>query len=203
MLELDHLAVAAETLDEGRAYVEDALGVSLQPGGKHAHFGTHNLLLGLADGLYLEVIAVDPEAQVPPYPRWFDLDRFTGAPRISNWICRTADLAAAAGHHQGAGDAVALSRGDLRWQMAVPADGILPHDGAFPALIEWAGDAHPAQRLAVSGCRLERLTICHPEAARLQSALMTDLADDRVAFETGAREFRAEFMTPSGSRILT
>ncbi|MEL6648491.1 MAG: VOC family protein, partial [Pseudomonadota bacterium] len=45
MLELDHLAIAAETLEDGREAVEAALGVSLQPGGQHAHFGTHNLLL--------------------------------------------------------------------------------------------------------------------------------------------------------------
>ena len=76
MLELDHLAVSGETLEAGRAHVEDALGVTLQPGGQHRHFGTHNLLLGLEDGLYLEVITVDPSAPDPDYPRWFDLDRF-------------------------------------------------------------------------------------------------------------------------------
>ena len=203
MLELDHLAVAAETLEEGRAYVEDALGVALLPGGKHAHFSTHNLLLELADGLYLEVISTDPEAPMPGYPRWFDLDRFTGDPRISNWICRTNDLVAAVARHRGAGDPVALSRGDLRWQMAVPADGILPHDGAFPALIEWAGSAHPAQRLDASGCRLMRLTIRHPEAEQLRAALATDLADDRVVIEKGEAAFSAEFTTPAGRRVLT
>ena len=30
MLELDHLAISAETLEEGRAYAEAALGVRLQ-----------------------------------------------------------------------------------------------------------------------------------------------------------------------------
>jgi len=33
MLELDHLAVVARDLDEGRATVEEALGVALQLGG--------------------------------------------------------------------------------------------------------------------------------------------------------------------------
>ena len=55
-------------------------------------FGTHNLLLGLDDGLYLEVISIDPGAPQPAFPRWFDLDRFSGVPRISNWICRTDAL---------------------------------------------------------------------------------------------------------------
>jgi len=40
------------------------LGVPFQPGGRHDVFGTHNALLGLADGLYIEAIAIaiDPDA---------------------------------------------------------------------------------------------------------------------------------------------
>jgi hypothetical protein len=94
-MRLDHLAVAAENLGEGRALVEEALGLALQPGGQHAHFGTHNLLMGLADGLYLEVIAVDPEAPAPGYPRWFDLDRFHGAPRLADLGARLTRLVVA------------------------------------------------------------------------------------------------------------
>ncbi|MBA85319.1 VOC family protein [Thalassobius sp. S69A] len=94
MLELDHLAVAARTLDEGRAYVERALGLRVQPGGRHGRYGTHNLLAGLEDGLYLEVIAIDPQAVRPRDPRWFRLDEFSGAPCLHNWICRTGDMAA-------------------------------------------------------------------------------------------------------------
>ena len=42
---------------------ESGLGVSLQQGGEHAVFHTHNRLLGLEDGLYLEAIAVNPERE--------------------------------------------------------------------------------------------------------------------------------------------
>ncbi|WP_306115521.1 MULTISPECIES: VOC family protein [unclassified Roseovarius] len=202
MLELDHLAISAETLEEGRAYAEAALGVRLQPGGQHPHFGTHNVLLGLEDGLYLEVIAIDPTAPKPPYPRWFDLDRFAGTPRITNWICRANNLTAAVASYPGAGRPVALERGDLRWQMAVPDTGILPYDGMFPPLIEWSGTAHPAQRLTASGCRLTRLMIRHPRAADLQSEISAELADDRIAFEQGPCGFNAEFATPAGPRVL-
>ncbi|HCV79405.1 VOC family protein, partial [Pseudomonas oryzihabitans] len=51
---LDHLVIVAPTLAAGARYVEERLGVALQPGGQHARMGTHNLLLGLGDG-YLEV----------------------------------------------------------------------------------------------------------------------------------------------------
>lgn len=200
-MRLDHLAVAAETLDEGRAMVEAALGLPLQPGGRHAHFGTHNLLMGLEGGLYLEVIAVDPEAPAPGCPRWFDLDRFNGAPRLSNWICAVDDLEAAMARHRQAGAAVDLARGDLRWRMAVPGDGVLPFDNRFPALIEWQAGGHPSARLAASGARLERLVLTHPEAGALRAEL-SDLSDPRVVFEPGAPGLRAEIATPRGARVL-
>lgn len=199
-MELDHLAVAGESLEAAAAYVEEALGVPLQDGGRHAMFGTHNRLLGLADGLYLEAIAVDPAAVPQRRPRWFDLDRFGGAPRISNWICRCADLDAALQNlPEGAGQPLALARGDLRWLMAVPESGVLPFQNMFPALIEWQG-AHPAPRLEQRGCGLKYLAIAHPEALELRS--MLDTHDPRVVFETGPAGFEARFDTPHGARVL-
>lgn len=72
MLTLDHIAMVGETLEEAAHAVETALGVAMQTGGQHARFATHNRLLGLADGLYLEAIAIDPGAPQPACPRWFD-----------------------------------------------------------------------------------------------------------------------------------
>ncbi|NDV63644.1 VOC family protein, partial [Puniceicoccales bacterium CK1056] len=68
-------AIAGETLAEAQKHVEQNLGVALQPGGTHDVFATHNALLGLEDGLYLEAIATNPDAAQPQRPRWFDLDR--------------------------------------------------------------------------------------------------------------------------------
>ena len=93
VLRLDHIAVACESLEEGRAWVEERLGKPLQPGGKHARFSTHNLLLGLEGGIYVELIAIDPDAPDPGRRRWFDLDDFSGAPKLTNWICATENLA--------------------------------------------------------------------------------------------------------------
>lgn len=202
MLELDHLAVVAGTLEEGRERVEAALGVKLQPGGRHEHFGTHNMLLGLEDGLYLEVIAVDPKAPGPDYPRWFDLDRFSGPPRLGNWICRTRDLATAIRHFPKAGVSVPLSRGDLRWQMAVPGNGVLPYDNMFPALIEWQGADHPTERLAPSGCWLNQLVVSHPEADVLKQKLDAVLPEQRIVFQAGDAGLMAEIETPMGPRVL-
>lgn len=201
-LELDHLALSAAKLAEGVAMVEALLGVALAPGGGHPHMGTHNRLLGLGPGLYIEVIAVDPAAPDPAWPRWFDLDRFAGPPRLTNWICRTGDLdGALALTPPGMGTPVALARGDYRWRMAVPPTGVLPFDDAHPALIEWQGTAHPAGTLPDSHCRLRRLVVVHPQGAALRRDL-AGLTDARVVIETGPKALIAELDTPNGPRRL-
>ncbi len=202
-LVLDHLAVCASDLGAGIAHVEAVLGVPMQPGGKHPHMGTHNALLGLGD-VYLEVIAPDPAAAPPLDPRWFDLDHFTGPPRLTNWVARCDDLDAAAKEApSGIGTSLALSRGELRWEMAVPGDGRLPFGGAYPALIRWQGALHPSNLLADSGCRLLRLEITHPDAEALRAALADQLQDDRITIISGQHiGFAAEISTPFGNRTL-
>lgn len=206
-MDLDHLAVVAATLAEASEAIESALGVALQPGGKHPLFGTHNQLLGLADGLYLEAIAIDPDAPSAPgapdsdRARWFDLDAFAGPARLGNWICRTSDLAVTlAALPQETGVPVDLSRGDLRWRMAVPDTGRLPYDNMFPALIQWHGPLHPAAMLIPSGCRLRRLVVAHPRAQELRA--LVPMEDPRVVYQTGPAALMAEFDTAHGRRVL-
>lgn len=199
----DHIAVAASTLAEGVDFVESALGVRLAGGGQHPHMATHNRLLGLGD-LYLEVISSDPSAARPAWPRWFDLDNFSGAPRLTNWVAEADDLdAALASAPAGTGVPVDLQRGNYRWRMAVPADGKLPFDGAFPALIQWQGDLHPAQSLPEADVRLLQLEIIHPKAEALRQALERLLADPRVVISQGAEKaMSASFATPHGTRRI-
>ena len=202
-LTLDHLVVAAETLAEGVAYVESILGVAMEPGGEHPAMGTHNQLLSLG-AIYLEVIAINPETQPPNRPRWFGLDTFKGAPRLSHWVARTTDIAAAlALAPPGTGAPTALSRGDLRWTMAVPETVILPFDNAFPALIEWHGQDHPASRLPDSGCRLASLKVGAKDAQALRADLQRfggNLADYVSA---SATPFQTIINTPTGPKTLT
>ena len=204
MIALDHLAVAGETLEATRAHVEDALGVAMGPGGEHALMGTWNRLLSLGPEIYLEAITVNPDAPDPGRARWFDLDRFRGAPRLANWIARTDDLAAAMrAAPPGMGEPVRLTRGVYDWTIAVPEDGILPFDGAAPALIEWHGEAHPAAALADVGCRLLRLEIAHPRAMELMRAFPALLQVPLLRLGPGpVCEMRAEIMTPHGLRYL-
>ena len=71
---LDHIVVAAATLERGEDYVEARLGARPRRGGRHVAMGTHNSLLKLGDRVYLEVIAIDPEGTTPARPGWFGLD---------------------------------------------------------------------------------------------------------------------------------
>ena len=172
---LDHLVIAATDLASGRAWLEDLTGLKMQPGGEHAYFGTHNALLGLGVS-YLEVIAVNPAAPAPAYPRWFGLDegemqqRLLTGPALVHWVVTVPDLQSALSiSPEDHGEALALSRGNNRWQLSVPRTGPLPMDGALPSLIEWES-VSPAINLRGAAV-LERLTLTTPDPARLSAAL--------------------------------
>ncbi|MBV7408927.1 MULTISPECIES: VOC family protein [Roseobacteraceae] len=199
----DHLVVGATMLEAARTHVEEALGVKMQPGGSHAVFQTHNALMGLEDGIYLEAIAPNPEVSPPKRPRWYDLDRFEGQARLSNWACSVSDMDRALNNMpSGAGTPVAVRRGDLAWRMAVSEEGTTPFDNLWPALIEWPAGVHPATQLEPTGIRLRRLTLSHPDGDALAAALAPHLSDDRVSVEVGAVGMCAEFDTPHGPRVL-
>lgn len=201
---LDHLAIAARTLEEGCAFVEALLGVPLEPGGQHPLMGTHNRLLSLGPEAYLEVIAIDPDAPKPPHARWFALDGFAGTPALRAWVVQVDDLATALIRApQGTGPATDLARGDLRWRMAIPVDGQLPFKGLSPALISWIGAAHPAQRLPDRGVRLQSLTLSHPDPDAVRAAIRPLCGDARVHVATGPNaRMSARFDTPNGPRTM-
>ncbi len=200
---LDHLVVGAQTLADAQAHIEGTLGVSMQSGGQHAVFHTHNALLGLEDGLYLEAIAPDPARPAPLRPRWYDLDRFEGSARLSNWAAAVQDMdAELLDMPAGCGAPVDVERGTLSWRMAVSDAGTTPFDNLWPALIEWPANVHPAASLKPSGLRLRRMTLRHPDGAELSAALAMHISDDRLRIETGEIGMHAEFTGPQGTCTL-
>lgn len=204
-LSFDHLVVTARTLDEGTSYVEAVLGTKLSKGGKHVKMGTHNRLLSLGDNAYLEVIAIDPDAPKPAQRRWFNLDTFSGAPRLMNWVCNTDDIEAALeAAPSGTGTPLALMRGDLKWQMAVPEFGRLPFDDAMPALIEWHSDTRPPQMLDDVGFRMTRLDVFHPNADDLIAGFpaLNALHGFVSVLPGPEKRLIATISTPAGDRVL-
>ncbi len=98
---LDHLVVAAQTLEEGVAWCEVTLSIAPGPGGRHPLMGTHNLLFSTASAAfpkaYLEIIAIDPAACAPGRARWFGLDTAAlhATPRLLHFVVATPDIRAA------------------------------------------------------------------------------------------------------------
>jgi hypothetical protein len=205
---IDHITVTAPTLQAGAAFVERALGVAMRPGGAHPRMGTHNLLLRLGEAMFLEVIAIDPDAAAPARPRWFALDAREPQPRLSNWVARVAGIRALAGAlPEALGDVEPMTRGALDWLITIPRDGSLPLGGAAPALIEWNAAEHPAARMPPSGCTLAGLELHHPQPERVQALLAAiglrgGEQDARLHVVEGATRLVAHIDTPDGLRTL-
>jgi len=221
--QIDHLVVAARTLDEGVAWCEATLGVVPGPGGEHPLFGTHNRLLRLscaqATSAYLEIIAVNPLAtptRPAPLKRWFDLDDAAlqtwlaqQGPQLVHWVASVPVIDAATrqlsalGIERGLviGASRPTAAGLLQWRITVRDDGQRLFDGALPTLIQW-GDTHPADTMPDSGLTLQNLTLSHPEAPRLQQAL-TSIGLDPLAVAPGPASLTAWIDAPLGPRTLT
>jgi hypothetical protein len=205
----DHVVVAARSLEEGADWCAATLGVRPVEGGRHAGLGTHNRLLGLGDGayrrMYLEIIALDPEAPPPARARWFDLDSprlaaaLASGPRLVHWVarCNRIDRAIAllrgAGHDPG--EAMAAERmtahGLLRWRITLRDDGARPAAGAVPLLIEW-GDVHACDRLPPSEVSVARIAI-----GGVDAGLAAQLGVAAAA-AAGAASLSVSFDTPRG-----
>jgi len=205
LAEPDHLVYAATTLAQGIDYFAELTGIVARPGGKHAGMGTHNALVRIGERLYLEIIAIDPDAPAPGRRRWFDLDDgdlradILGRPKLVHWVARTRDLdQAVAQCGYDAGPALPFTRGDYRWRITVPDDGRRPGRGVLPTLIEW-GSAHPAIALPDSGATLEQLAATHPDPNPIRRSLeRLGLADQmHVTFDRVLR-IAAMIRTPRG-----
>jgi hypothetical protein len=206
---IDHLVITAPSLANGVEYVLRELGVMLEPGGEHPRMGTHNCLLKLGDTIFLEVIAVNPDAPRPGRPRWFQLDELAAdcLPRLTTWLAQTSDIhAAAAASPVDAGEIEPMTRGQLNWLISIAADGRLPLQGIAPSFIEWQTANHPAGRLQDLGCSLIRLEAFHAEAKlvnRMLECVGFQGAFSAMPLAAGQQPYLvAHIQTPAGPRQL-
>ncbi|MEP6997681.1 MAG: VOC family protein [Betaproteobacteria bacterium] len=193
---LDHLVVAADTLEQGEDHLASLLGVRPRRGGRHRAMGTHNSLLKLGERCYLELIAIDPDAASPARPRWFDLDRpamralLAQRPRLIHWVARTDDIEAARLTCPiDPGPVHAMSRGDFGWRITIPDDGSRPGAGVLPTLIQWDDARHPADDMPDAGVLVAALAAAHPEPGSMRAVLAALALSDtlKVTFDAAPR----------------
>jgi hypothetical protein len=224
--QIDHLVVAAATLEQGVQWCEATLGITPAPGGEHEKYGTHNRLFKIASPThplaYLEIIAINPEAAIAKrsqVARWFDLDDATlrkaigQEPRFITFVASTDDVNAARHvlrtHGIERGQIVHASRksgkGTLNWQITVREDGERLFNGTLPTLIQWGKPdvaeplrLHPRNSLPRSGVTLQSLTVSHPSAAKLQVAYEA-MGLSGIAIESGPANLVATLKTPKGT----
>jgi hypothetical protein len=202
--EIDHLVIACADLAQGAAWLAQRLGVEPHGGGRHATMGTHNRLLKIGPRVYLELIAIDPDAPAPGRPRWFDLDRAdlqaraAEAPFLLTWVARTDDIVEAVMRVPSLGEVHALSRDRFEWRITIPEDGSLSFAGVLPTVIQWDSDAHPAEHLPDSGCELTQLALSHPVATSVIPMFRALRISGPVELKPGPRELSALIRTPGG-----
>ncbi len=159
VMRLDHVSYAAgpEGLGACLQSLGARLGAGFIDGGIHPSFGTRNFVLPLADGCYLEIVAVldHPAVDRAPFGRAVR-DRSEDGGGWLAWVIGVDDIApvearldrtAAAGHRRRP-DGV-----DLRWSQIGVND--VAEDAQLPFFVQWHSD--PADHPAAGGSRV-RLT---------------------------------------------
>jgi hypothetical protein len=211
---VDHLVVAADSLEQGVQWCENTLGVTPGPGGQHPLMGTHNRVLRIAapqyPRAYLEIIAIDPAAPPPGRRRWFDLDdvvlkqKLRQQPRLVHFVASSNDAQAAlqALERNGIdrGELVAAERatpnGVLSWRISIRSDGQRLFYGGLPTLIQW-NSAHASDAMPDIGLALRSLHACYPRPADLDAAYAA-IGLTGVAVEQGMPNVKAVLATPNG-----
>ena len=173
---VDHLVLAAPDLATGVSHVEDLLCARAIPGGRHPRWGTHNAIVSLGPGIYLEIIAPDPERIRSESVTLFGVDRIR-TPQLVTWAAKARDLESRHARAKQAGFALGSildgerERPDgsrLSWRLTDPAR--LIADGIVPFLIDWRNSEHPADRNPPAG-RLQELRAEHPDPTTVQRIL--------------------------------
>lgn len=213
MNKIDHIVIAANSLEQGVETIRTELGVEIPKGGVHTTMATHNHLMQLGNETYLELIAINPEGDVPAHPRWFGLDeammreRLRHQPALITWVMNTPDIQRV---KQAAtfdiGEPTELRRNNLRWQIALTDDGRLLGNGLLPYVIQWHSQPHPSNGMADLGCRLLSLEIYHNRIDWIMAKLTSIGAENLVklhAVDDSQTPFlQANIETPAGLKTL-
>jgi hypothetical protein len=203
---LDHLVYATPDVDASIDDLEKRWGVRAAMGGKHPG-GTHNALLALGDGGYLEIIGPDPEQTITPgQPMAFGIDRLK-EPRLVTWAIKAPGIAERVararrgGYDPGDPQPLSRKRPDgllLEWRLTRAP--VQRGDGLVPFLIDWGDTPHPAESTP-GGCVFASLRAEHPDPGTVR-ALMRAVGEELDVRSGPAPALIATIHTPNGRMEL-
>lgn len=180
-LALDHLVVAGPELTELAALLQRATGVDAEAGGRHLGHGTHNRLVGLGPGCYLELLAPDPAGEPGPF---LELTGIPARPAAHTLCARTALGAEGLARRAEAlglqARRLPMTRrladgGELAWELIfLRGHG---YGALMPFFIDWCGAVHPSLRLKPA-LELRAIACEHPDAEGLGALLLELTRDD-------------------------
>lgn len=144
-LEIDHVIVCVQDLEEAAATLWKQVGLASVPGGSHPGHGTANRIVPLRSA-YLELLAVvnETEAEGSLFGRWAANHAQRSPFHADGVVLRTGDMEGVVRDRGLTPVAMSRFRPDgveLRWRLAGVDEMVGPE--ALPALIQW--DVEPAQ----------------------------------------------------------
>ncbi len=173
---LDHLVYGVRDLISAMDDLEHRIGVRPAIGGKHTGRGTHNALLSLGSGAYLELLAIDPDQERPSGSETIELLE-SQSPSLMSWAIRTTDIdglverSRAAGYDPGRIQTMRRARPDgviLEWRLT--SDPPAWPGALVPFVIDWASSPHPSES-SPGGARVHHLRAEHPHPDAVTPAL--------------------------------
>jgi hypothetical protein len=173
--QVDHILLGIDDLERGMEQFEKLTGVRPVAGGKHPR-GTHNALVSLGDGTYVEILALQPG--ITPPKEYGGLQQLHALTPIG-WAVSSKDVTGlrnrltSAGMkvtEPGAGSRTTPAGGTLSWQTFGLAEGF----AEAPFFIVWSPQSPHPSTTSPTGCRLQQWRIAGPHSKnleRLRSAL--------------------------------
>ncbi len=205
-VDIDHLLLAITDLDSGMEQFESLTGIQPVFGGVHPHIGTHNALVSLGEGRYLEIIAPqDPSKSIQGPFGGFDKRESLS---VFGWSICANELeslqTSLENHHIKHSGSVPGSRATPDGQLLKWSTTFILTESAFginPFFIRWENhELHPS-RATPGGCTLQDFTVGRQSGEPLDRLLRELKFDQEPNYQQGAitgRLLRFGLRTPKG-----
>ena len=197
--QIDHILLGIDDLDRGMKAFEQSTGLKPVYGGKHPG-GTHNALVSLGDGTYLEILALQKGVT--------DAGEFAGLEQLKTltpigWAVSSRDSVQLRERLSAAGMAVTepepgsrttATGSTLSWQ----SFGLKENFEEAPFFIVWSAQTPHPSTTSPSGCKLQQWQIASPRVDKLEQLRRTLELRVDVA-EAKATSLRLSLSCPKGA----